>query len=174
MDSENSHSASHAALVAEAARWLQKNHAVVITEIASSILEQPDAIGWKGSGGMSTLVECKTSRADFMADRKKYFRLNPEHGMGFRRYFLTTPGLVSVEELPPKWGLLELEGSKVCVRKEAERFHASNSRHEVCIMLSALRRIGHVAPRGTSIRCYTFNTKNRATLGIESASTPSL
>lgn len=157
---------SHSALVSIAATWLQKNHAVVVTEITSSIPEQPDAIGWKGSGGTSTLIECKVSRADFMADRDKIFRKNPEHGMGFRRYFLTVPGIVSVEELPPKWGLLELTGGKVRVRKEAERFPGANFRHEVCIMISALRRIGHAAPQGTSIKCYTYETKNRATLGI--------
>jgi len=71
----------HAQLVALAARWLKRDHPLVITEMTA--WESPDALGWKSSES-TTLVECKASRADFLADAKKFFREHPEYGMGDR------------------------------------------------------------------------------------------
>lgn len=153
---------SHPSLVAVAAKWLQKKHAVVITELATTG-EEPDAIGWRGTH--STLVECKISRADFNADKRKMFRREPWYGIGQYRYFLTVPGIIKVEELPEKWGLLELLGERVRMVREAEQFGEINYRHEIGILLSTLRRIGENAPKGTSIKHYTIETKNRATVG---------
>jgi hypothetical protein len=73
--------------------------------------EQPDALGFRS--GVSCLIECKTSRADFLADRKKRFRVSPETGMGDWRFMLTPKGLIKVEELPANWGLLETNGKTV-------------------------------------------------------------
>ena len=64
--------------------------------------EQPDCIGFRS--GVSCLIECKTSRADFLADRKKRFRIDPKKGMGDWRFMLTPKGLIKVEELPAGWG----------------------------------------------------------------------
>ena len=50
--------------------------------------EMPDAIGWK-RGCHSVLVECKSSRADFLADREKPWRQKPENGAGCERFYLT-------------------------------------------------------------------------------------
>lgn len=153
---------SHPSLVAVASKWLQKKHAVVITELATTG-EEPDAIGWRGTH--STLVECKISRADFNADKSKWFRREAWQGIGTHRYFLTVPGIIRVEELPEKWGLLELTGERVRMVRESEHFGEVNHRHEIGILLSTLRRIGENAPKGTSIKHYTIETKNRATLG---------
>lgn len=153
---------SHPSLVAVAAKWLQKKHAVVITELATTG-EEPDAIGWCGTH--STLVECKISRADFNADKGKKFRREPRYGVGQYRYFLTVPGIIKDYELPEKWGLLELTGERVRMVRESEHFSEVNHRHEIGILLSTLRRIGHNAPKGTSIKHYTIETKNRATVG---------
>lgn len=154
---------SHAALVAVAAAWLRRTCAVVITEL-STIGETPDAIGWHGTH--STLVECKISRADFMADANKPFRRGHVAGIGWKRYFLTLPGIITPEDLPAKWGLLELTGDKVRVRRQSEHFADTNDRHEIGILLSALRRIGQAAPEGVSIKTYTIKTEGRATLGV--------
>lgn len=73
---------SHAELCTRAVRWL-KNTAgctVAISEMASVAGETPDAIGWRH--GVSILIEAKTSRADFRADRKKPWRQRPHIGMG--------------------------------------------------------------------------------------------
>ena len=60
----------HTQLVKRTAAWLRGYHSVVITEMAAmDSSEEADAIGFRG--GTTTLVECKTSRADFQADQKK-------------------------------------------------------------------------------------------------------
>lgn len=75
--------------------------------------EIPDAIGFSyigstGVGGTdgTVLVEVKVSRSDFLADKAKPHRV--EGGVGNWRYFMTPQGLIAPEELPPKWGLIEV------------------------------------------------------------------
>lgn len=154
---------SHSGLVDLAATWLRKSCSVIMTEL-STIGEEPDVIGWQGN--RSTLIECKVSRSDFLADRRKNFRLCPESGIGRQRYFIAPKGLISPEELPDGWGLLEADGRRVRQKKRSEYFKEINERHEITLLLSALRRIGHDAPEGVSIRCYNYETKSRATLGV--------
>lgn len=48
--------------------------------------EHPDALGFRN--GASCLIEVKCSRSDFLADRKKVFRAEPEKGMGDWRFYL--------------------------------------------------------------------------------------
>jgi hypothetical protein len=162
-------SLTHDDLVAAAAVWLRRSCPLVLTELATSG-EEPDAIGWKGN--RSTLVECKVSRADFLADRKKHFRFNPAQGIGRYRYFFTPPGLVAVEELPENWGLIEWNGKKFKVVRKSEFFDELNQGHEIDLLISLLRRIGQNPPSGVSVRVYTIPSKNRATLGIKPEGPP--
>ncbi len=155
---------THSELVEAGARWLRKKCSVVITEIATSG-EEPDAIGWQGPH--STLVECKATRGDFMADRVKGFRQATERGIGQARYFLTPPALVAIFELPPAWGLLEYDGEKIRCLLKSGHHDPVNHRHEISILISAIRRVGPVPPKGCSIKFYTLETKNRATIGVE-------
>lgn len=159
---------THSELVESAAKWLKKKCSVVLTEIVTTG-ETPDAIGWQGTH--SILIECKVSYSDFVADRKKYFRRYPEIGVGNHRYFLATLGLLSVDELPSKWGLLEITEFRIQVTKKSEHFYETGSRHEIGLLLSTLRRVGHNAEKTVSIRCYTIESKNKATVGIESLET---
>lgn len=94
----------HAELVARAHRWLRSRCTISFPELVTIAMENPDGWGYGGDG--SILVECKATRADFLADRKKFFRRNPAHGMGNLRYFLCPPDLIQPVELPEKWGLL--------------------------------------------------------------------
>ena len=81
-------------------RWLRAYRCgVVLSEQACVSGEMPDAIGWKRANH-SVLVECKVTRADFLADRAKPFRLKPEKGVGSERFYLTAPGLTKSGELP--------------------------------------------------------------------------
>jgi hypothetical protein len=50
-------------------------------------------------------VECKISRADFLADHAKPHRAIGG-GVGDYRYFLCPQGLIKPEEVPHRWGLL--------------------------------------------------------------------
>lgn len=155
---------THAELTGQAARWLERQGcAVVITEMAHGQSETPDAIGWHGTH--STLVECKASRADFLADRQKHFRREPVRGMGTARYMCTMRGLLDVEELPLGWGLIEWDGKRMRVIQKSDT-HETDGRSEISVLLSALRRVAKDAPMGFSVKCYTIETKNRATLGV--------
>lgn len=157
---------THSDLVESAALWLRTKGkcSVVLTELGTTG-ETPDAIGWRGTH--STLVECKVSRADFAADATKFFRRFPEMGIGHRRFYLTPPSLIAPNELPTGWGLLEIRSMKIRQVFDSGH-HEANHRHEIGLLLSTLRRIGqHQAPKGVSIRCYTIESLNRATVGIE-------
>jgi hypothetical protein len=157
----------HQNLVVLAARWLEtkKRCSVVITEMTGGSTETADAIGWRRH--TSFLVECKTSRSDFHADKKKISRRDPFHAIGEWRYYLVPAGLVAVEELPAQWGLLEVRAGKVVETKQADFFHETNRSYEIATLISALRRIGHTCPRGVAINCYTIESRAaRATLGV--------
>lgn len=150
---------THAELIELAAAWLRRKHAVVITEMTHGAGEEPDAIGFTGYG-KSTLVECKASRSDFIADRKKWFRRNQQMGMGHRRYLLAPDGLISVAELPSGWGLLKPTGRGVRVVAHGRPFDVYGQAWELQLLVSALRRTD-----GLCVKRYTYETKSRATIG---------
>jgi hypothetical protein len=118
--------------------------------------EQPDAMGFRNSA--SCLIEAKCSRADLLADRKKRFRKNPSLGMGDWRFFISEPGIISVEDLPPGWGLLHVVNGRVrkvhgwpkgncCWGNPDDKPFTGNKQVECDYMLSALRRMelrGHL------------------------------
>lgn len=95
---------THTECVEHAARYLSKRCNVVLPEFFTHNAELPDVIGFKNH--FSTLIECKVSRADFLKDKSKNFRIFPEKGMGDRRYYCCPKGLISKDELPNGWGLL--------------------------------------------------------------------
>lgn len=109
--------------------------------------EQPDAIGFRN--GVSCLIECKTSRSDFLADKKKHFRVDPTLGMGDWRFFMSPPGVIDVCDLPEGWGLLHAHEKTV---KKVYGFppntmwffgkpFTGNKQAECDMMYSALRRM---------------------------------
>jgi len=105
---------SHEDLVERAVKWLYSHgcgFAVGEKVCCNTSGEIPDAIGFKGN--QSILIECKTSRADFLVDKKKEFRQNPKEGMGNLRLFMCEEGLIKPEDLPDKWGLLYAKGKRV-------------------------------------------------------------
>lgn len=114
-----SDSKSHKELCALAVEWLLRPASrkgpgctVAVAETANWINgEIPDAIGWRPYRQArcgSVVVEVKVSRADFLADAKKAHRLAGETGMGAYRYFMAPEGIIAVSDLPPKWGLVEV------------------------------------------------------------------
>jgi hypothetical protein len=158
-------SLTHNQLVEIGAKWLTSRCSVVVTELATFSPEQPDVLGWMDRA--SILIECKASRADFKADSKKPFRQFPDMGVGVERYYLTPAKLIAPDEIPNGWGLLESNGSRVRTIKKPTRVEA-NTRAEVGLLLSVIRRIGQSSPRGVSIKCYTISTGNRSALFLDS------
>lgn len=119
---------NHSGLVVIAARWLRRRGCnIVLTETGRAGEEHPDAIGWEPIG-MSTVVEAKTTRKDFLAewtrnDRKEHRRAR---GMGIRRYYLAPSGIIRPEELVENgWGLIEVFTGGVLERKPSEPFDAN-------------------------------------------------
>jgi len=134
---------NHAFLVARAVEWLRRYRCgVVVSEQACISGEMPDAIGWKRACH-SVLVECKISRADFLADRNKPFRMKPELGVGSERFYLVPKELVRVEELSPGWGLLEYRNRSVeLVRASKKNLRSDEGfRCEMNLLLASLRRV---------------------------------
>jgi hypothetical protein len=130
-------------MVEKAVRWLRGYRCgVVLSEQACASGEMPDAIGWKPACH-SVLVECKVTRADFLADRAKPFRLKPQQGVGCERFYLVPSGLLRREELPTGWGWLELRGARIDMAAEsAKNFRsATGFRYEMNLLLASLRRV---------------------------------
>lgn len=133
---------THKQAVTRAALWLRNTHgcAIVMAERrVNGTTEQPDAVGWRGNGE-STLVECKVSRSDFLADRDKSFRRYEDTGVGSLRYFAAPRGLLKKEEMPEGWGLLEIDTYRIWHRQLAAPKQA-NKAAEVIMLVSAMRRL---------------------------------
>jgi hypothetical protein len=134
---------THAQLVEKAVHWLRRYRCgVVLSEQACVSGEMPDAIGWKRACH-SVLVECKVTRADFLADRSKPFRMEPGDGVGCERFYLVPSGLVRREELPTGWGLLEYRGGRIENTKPSanDLRSATGFRYEMNLLLASLRRV---------------------------------
>lgn len=133
---------THTDLVKRAEKWLRGTMrcSVVLAELSSAAYETPDAIGW--TSVRSILVECKTSKSDFARGQKKHFRQNPEYGMGDFRFYMTPPGLLSPDEIPEHWGLLEARPKQTRIIVEAKCFDRIRAAwHERTLLVSALRRL---------------------------------
>jgi hypothetical protein len=137
---------THKDLVGHAYNWLSERYKITFRELVAATHngEIPDVIGF--GSGVTVIVECKASRADFLADRKKHFRLEPSKGMGMYRLYCCPEGLIKPEELPAKWGLLYVaDGIKEIVRVihhyEECAFEERDSKSETAILYSALRRL---------------------------------
>jgi hypothetical protein len=119
--------------------------------------ETPDCIGWKGN--YSILIECKATRSDFLSDRKKRFRRNPDKGMGNFRLYMAPTGLITERDLKSfngtrKWGLVEVneagrprqvlgpKGNYFRGKTGTNYYHTEKCwRSEARMMTSALRRL---------------------------------
>jgi hypothetical protein len=148
---------THDFLCLQAEKWLSKQGFGVVFhdkfKANTSTGEQPDCLGFRS--GLSLLLECKTSRSDFIADRKKKFRADSSLGMGDWRFMLAPKGLIDFREIPIGWGLLEHDGRRILKTfgwptnmywYDSKPF-TGNKQAECDYMYSALRRMqirGHL------------------------------
>ena len=138
----------HYQLCCEGAKWLRRRQNVekyegkwkyVAVEVCVVGCENPDI--WASNGWSTIVVEVKTSRADFLNDKKKFWQ-QPGHEYGLAgnyRYYLTPKGLLSQEDLPAQTGLLEWDGKEITRTVRAER-HTVSNHADMIIMASLLRR----------------------------------
>lgn len=168
---------THNDLCLVAVRWLQRAYSaggpachVAVSECRSGWSgEIPDAIGFRAAGfdDGSVVVECKTTRSDFLADRKKGHRISG--GMGNWRYFMAPTGLIRADELPAGWGLLEVnarghvkalaglasfyrEGYDVVREQTAIWRHESDRNREQFLLVKLLNRVGDVETMNRNLR----------------------
>ncbi len=113
-------------------------------------IETPDVIGFNHQH--TVLIEVKTSRSDFLADKKKIFRLYPEQGMGSFRLYLCPAGIMNRDDVLDKWGLLWIDQRGRISNSQTNfqgninshnpnRFLEKNEHNERAILYSTLRRI---------------------------------
>ena len=141
------------------AKWL-KNHKsyvyrcnYVAVELVSLCNEIPDVYGYKGDS-RTILLEAKTSRADFLRDKKKIARQNEGSGVGMYRYFLCPESMIKLDELPAGWGLLYIDADKrIKPVKQSDRFEKRDYDKEMTLMYSIMRRLANG-------RRQVFNFKN--------------
>lgn len=128
---------------------------VICTEVSSSrSAENPDVFGI-APNGITYLIECKVSRADFLADKTKPHRNAALH-LGCYRWFCAPSGIIQTHELPQGWGLLQIVNSKLVQRLEPVRRSDVDKEAELSILVSVLQNVwrgGRV--RGVGMRAYS-------------------
>lgn len=138
----------HYQLCKKAASFLRKTREpmeaawkIIAVEMVTGAAEIPDV--WGTNGYQSVVVEVKTSRADFHADRKKRNRQSgrEEYQSGNYRYFLSPADVIHEDELPEGWGLLHWDGKRITKVIQAPRRKVAN-RSDLLMMCSILRRLG--------------------------------
>lgn len=147
--SKDKQASLHDQIVLRAERWLDNQGcSVVIREpFRSWNKEQPDAIGWRSD--VSILIEVKASRSDFLSDKSKTFRADPDKGMGDWRFYMCPPGIIKIEDLPKGWGLLyvtdktvkRVHGIPPNAAWSREKPFDGNKANENTMLTSALRRL---------------------------------
>ena len=144
---------THKELVEIGYRWLGRakdrnlyncygSHSLRLKEISNATSEEPDVIGFRPSG-ISTLIECKATRSDFLSDKKKTFRKDASQGMGYFRFYLVNDGIIDTDELPDKWGLLVSRGRCIKIEKDPLPFEENNFRQEAVLLAAMLRRVSN-------------------------------
>lgn len=156
----------HKELCALARKWLTRPRnqynlpksgaacSFAIHEVSSGYgSEIADAFGLRTNYGdrlETVLVEVKVSRSDFFADQRKAFRISPETGMGNYRYYMAPEGLIRVEELPDKWGLIEVNSRNGCrvvrghvIDRRGDYWFFSNRDKEITLCAWVLSKIGN-------------------------------
>jgi len=126
--------------------------------------EIPDAIGFRTAAEDegSVVVEVKVSRADYLADRGKAHRQDGALGMGLYRYYMAPEGMISPQELPQRWGLVEvspkgilrvLAGHVTGMRAgQAAWRHERAIEREWLLLASMLSRLGNVEAMHTELK----------------------
>ena len=135
---------THKEGVRRIANWLRnsKRCSIVIAELRTLNQETPDVIGWLGGGTASSiLVEVKVNRSDFLADKKKIFRQEEIRGMGDSRYYAAPAGVLSGDDVPEGWGLLEIRQHQIKEIKRPDHDKPADKRCEMIVLMSAMRRL---------------------------------
>jgi len=169
---------THSLLVELARKWLSSRGCVVIvTEPRAGWRnetgESPDLLGWEADG-TCWVLEVKTSRSDYLADKLKPWR-QAGVGLGNRRCYVCPQGLLKAEELPFGWGLVELpaEASDYRAARLSQAHHGQafdhNERESLIFLLSACRRLGS---RDSRVVCTAYRVPNKGATTVTTEDEP--
>jgi len=122
----------------------------VVVEIELTGGAQPDIYAF--GTYYSQQVEVKVSRSDFLSDKKKHHRINPEFDAGEFRSYLCPVDMIKPKELPENWGLLYVDEKNKIYEVVKPSFQKSSVRKEIQIISSVMRRI--------DIKSQIFSFKN--------------
>jgi hypothetical protein len=143
---------------------------VVITELVANTWggEIPDVIGF--CQHKSILIECKASRGDFAADKHKPFRENADFGLGSQRWFMAPMGVIPLDTVPEKWGLLEVTSGRSILPVKKPEKQTRNYESEINLLLSLFCRLNIAKDRHIAIKRHRLNpampVKDRATFYV--------
>lgn len=154
----------HYDLCVEGAKWLHRNkhdykkcqskichkpefckvchrYHYVAVELCTVDTENTDV--WGLSSWDTAIIEVKVSHADFLADKKKWWRTDEAGDYGCQagnyRLYLCPEGIIKPEELPDNWGLLYWDGKKVYPVVAPQQFK-NTGMADMKILASILRR----------------------------------
>lgn len=92
----------------------------------------------------STIIEVKTSHADFINDKKKYARSEQaaalKQQIGNYRYYLCPEGIIKPDELPDGWGLLYWDGRKIDKIVPAPKYWETDHKYDMFVLCSIIAR----------------------------------
>ena len=152
---------------------------VILSELCAHTRygEIPDILGFNNNVSRSILIECKISRSDFYADLKKQHR-HPalELGIGSQRWYLAPVGIIPIDKVPEKWGLLEVANNKIQVIKKC-LLQERDFQSEINMLVSTMRRLNVLPDDHIGINKYTqltgsfSNSKKKATFYIQEEKT---
>jgi len=138
---------SHSELIIRAERLMRNTFhcRAILTELTAYTRsrETPDAIGWVRN--WSILIECKTSRSDFRADKRKLSRKYIS-GLGHWKIYLTPFGLLDGLDIPAGWGLYEVYGKNIRYNRGVKYVNTAQPPNQSCrdsevaLLVSALSR----------------------------------
>lgn len=113
------------------AKWLTRHgYKYVFPNMkAQGFSENPDVLGMRGGFYDPFVIEVKTSRSDFLADKKKPHR-KPGLGIGSHYAYLAPKGLLDVAEIPYGWWLLEVSGKNTARISVSKGFQVKNGKKE--------------------------------------------
>ena len=92
----------------------------------------------------STIIEVKTSHADFIKDKKKYARSEQakalNHQIGNFRYYLCPTGIIQQDELPEGWGLLYWNENRIEKIVPAPKCWQTDHKYDMFVLCSIIAR----------------------------------
>jgi hypothetical protein len=154
---------THDDLIARGVKWLvgQRGKSyyspIIVHELVCYLPEIPDILGMNSD--YTTLIECKTSLADFKKDAHKPFRNSS--GLGTYRFYLCPVGQIPLSLIPDDWGLLYCHANKITVEKDAPAHDKLKTRYEEYSVLYSLVR--RAILRGFDPYCRYDNRVERLT-----------